>query len=71
MGVNAPAASGDQAWARARRSLAAGVGSAARGTLAGYRVPLFIDRADGPWVQDVDGNRYITLIAGLSSHAPA
>ena len=53
------------AYERAKRSLAAGVGSAARGTLVGYKVPLFVDRADGAIVHDVDGNAYIDYLLAL------
>ncbi len=45
--------------------LAAGVGSAARGRLAGYRTPISIDRTDGATVTDVDGRVLIDYVMAL------
>lgn len=31
--------------------------------------PLVIDRGEGPWVYDVDGNRYLDLMAGIATNS--
>lgn len=41
---------------RRQRSVARGVGSV---------LPIYIDHADGPWVTDVDGNRFLDLGSGI------
>ncbi len=46
---------------RTRRSLAGGVGSAARVSAA----PLFFERGEGPYIVDVDGNRYLDFTLSL------
>lgn len=55
--------------------LAAGVGSAARGRLAGYRAPITVDRAEGSRIVDVDGRSYIDYVLALGplihGHRPA
>ncbi len=48
---------------RARRVLVGGVNSPVRAMRSIGRDPLFIDRADGPYVWDVDGNRYVDYLA--------
>jgi glutamate-1-semialdehyde 2,1-aminomutase len=55
----------DAAYERARRSLAAGVGSVARGPVVGYSRPIFVDHADGPHIWDLDGNRYTDYVLAL------
>ncbi|HEV7527237.1 MAG TPA: aminotransferase class III-fold pyridoxal phosphate-dependent enzyme, partial [Acidimicrobiia bacterium] len=44
-------------WARRERAVPAGVGTT---------LPIFVDRAQGGIVQDVDGNRLIDLGAGIA-----
>lgn len=39
-----------------------GVALDAAGVRGGRRTPLFIDRAEGPWLYDVDGNGYIDYV---------
>ena len=53
---------------RAQRVLVGGVNSPVRAMRAIGRDPIFIDRAAGPHVWDVDGNRYVDY---LSSWGPA
>lgn len=51
---------------RSRVSLAGGIGSMARGTAAGYYpYPLFAQTGEGPWITDVDGNRYLDYLLAL------
>ena len=60
---------------RARRSLAAGVGSFARGIGAGYAQPIVIESAEGALIRDVDGREYIDFLLALGplilGHRPA
>lgn len=51
-----------QLYERARRHLAGGVSSDARRGV--QPVPLFIDRAQGAYLWDVDGNHYIDYVLG-------
>ena len=44
---------------QAQRVIPGGVNSPARAFRAVGGHPLFIDRAEGPYMWDVDGNRYI------------
>jgi glutamate-1-semialdehyde 2,1-aminomutase len=66
--------SGSQAlFAAASELIPGGVTSAVR---AGARpFPLYIERGEGPWIWDVDGNRYVDYALGygplLLGHAPA
>jgi glutamate-1-semialdehyde 2,1-aminomutase len=53
---------------RARSVLVGGVNSPVRAMRSIGREPIFIARADGPHVWDVDGNRYVDL---LSTWGPA
>jgi len=57
-----------EAYARARRVLVGGVNSPVRAMRSIGRDPIFIARAQGPHVWDVDGNRYVDY---LSSWGPA
>ncbi len=47
---------------RARSVMPGGVSSPVRAFKAVGRLPLFIERAEGVWMYDVDGNRYIDFI---------
>jgi glutamate-1-semialdehyde 2,1-aminomutase len=58
----------DALFARARQVLVGGVNSPVRAMRSIGRNPIFIDRAEGPHVWDVDGNRYVDY---LSSWGPA
>ena len=58
----------DALFARARQVLVGGVNSPVRAMRSIGRDPIFIDRAEGPHVWDVDGNRYVDY---LSSWGPA
>ena len=53
---------------RAQRVLVGGVNSPVRAMRSIGRDPIFIERAQGPYVWDVDGNRYVDY---LSSWGPA
>lgn len=53
---------------RARRVLVGGVNSPVRAMRSIGREPIFVERAEGPFVWDVDGNRYVDL---LSTWGPA
>ncbi|MEM0924503.1 MAG: glutamate-1-semialdehyde 2,1-aminomutase [Planctomycetota bacterium] len=50
------------AFERARKLMPGGVNSPARAFGAVGGTPLFIDRAEGPYLFDIDGNRYIDYI---------
>jgi glutamate-1-semialdehyde 2,1-aminomutase len=47
---------------RALRVIPGGVNSPVRAFRAVGGTPLFIDRGEGPWVFDADGNRYLDLV---------
>jgi glutamate-1-semialdehyde 2,1-aminomutase len=52
-------------WERSAQTLVGGVGGNMRGTVGGWQPhPLFFDTGAGPFVWDVDGNRYIDYNAG-------
>ena len=51
-----------EAFEKARKLMPGGVNSPARAFGAVGGTPLFIDRADGPYLYDIDGNRYIDYI---------
>ena len=51
-----------QLFAEARRWLPGGVNSPVRACLAVGRDPVFIERGDGPYLYDVDGNRYVDYV---------
>lgn len=52
-------------WERSAQRLVGGVGGNMRGTVGGWRPhPLFFATGSGPFVWDVDGNRYIDYNAG-------
>jgi glutamate-1-semialdehyde 2,1-aminomutase len=50
------------AFARAKTLMPGGVNSPARAFGAVGGEPLFIDRAEGQWLWDIDGNRYLDYI---------
>jgi glutamate-1-semialdehyde 2,1-aminomutase len=50
---------------RASKVLPGGVLSPIRGTTSFDPYPLYIDRGEGPYLFDVDGNRYVDLVLGL------
>ena len=50
------------AFARAKALIPGGVNSPARAFGAVGGEPIFVDRADGPYLYDVDGNRYLDYI---------
>lgn len=70
----APARS-QAAFERALRLIPGGVNSPARAFGAVGGTPLFIDRAEGPYLFDIDGNRYIDYIGSwgpmILGHAQA
>lgn len=49
-------------WDRARAVMPGGVSSPVRAFRAVGGTPVFVDRAEGPYVFDVDGTRYIDLV---------
>ncbi len=52
----------DELFARTRRVIPGGVSSPVRAFRAVGGTPYFVDRADGPYVWDVEGRRYIDLV---------
>jgi glutamate-1-semialdehyde 2,1-aminomutase len=52
-----------QLFERAQQSIPGGVNSPVRAFRSVGGTPLFIQRAEGPYLYDVDGNRYIDYIA--------
>lgn len=58
----------DALYERATKVLVGGVNSPVRAMRSIGRTPIFIDRAEGPYVWDVDGTRYVDY---LSSWGPA
>ena len=62
-------------YERARRVLVGGVNSPVRAMRSIGRDPVFIERAEGPYVWDVDGRRYVDYLAtwgpAILGHAPA
>ena len=62
-------------FARAREVLVGGVNSPVRAMRAIGRDPIFIDRAQGAYVWDVDENRYVDFLASwgpaVLGHSPA
>lgn len=51
-----------QAFARAQQAIPGGVNSPARAFGAVGGTPRFIAKADGPYLYDIDGNRFIDLV---------
>ncbi len=64
-----------QLFREALTLLPGGVDSPARAFKAVGGQPLFIDRGEGPWLVDVDGNRYVDYVLSFGplilGHAPA
>ncbi len=52
----------EQLYERAKKCLPGGVNSPVRAYLAVGRAPVFIERAKGPYIYDVDGNSYIDYV---------
>jgi glutamate-1-semialdehyde 2,1-aminomutase len=52
----------ERARRRAERSLAGGVDSPVRSFDSVDSQPVFADRGEGPYVWDLDGNRYVDLL---------
>lgn len=50
---------------RALRVLPGGVNSPVRGTSSFRPYPVYLERGEGAWVSDVDGNRFVDVIMGL------
>jgi glutamate-1-semialdehyde 2,1-aminomutase len=53
---------------RAKRVIPGGVNSPARAFGAVGGTPVFIQRGDGPYLYDIDGNRYIDFIGSWGPH---
>src|SRR5215469_14058837 len=49
-------------YERARRAIPGGVSSPVRAFRAVGGTPLFMDRGEGPYIIDADGNRYLDLV---------
>src|SRR3954451_11606323 len=62
MSVSITDAKSAELYARAAAVLPGGVNSPVRAMRAIGRDPLFIDRADGAEIVDVDGNRYVDYV---------
>lgn len=58
----APMSRSQQAFQRAEKVLPGGVNSPVRSCKAVNAEPIFIDRADGAYLWDADGNRYIDYV---------
>ncbi|HEY2592192.1 MAG TPA: glutamate-1-semialdehyde 2,1-aminomutase [Steroidobacteraceae bacterium] len=52
----------DELFERARRVIPGGVSSPVRAFRAVGGTPLFMDRGEGPYIVDADGNRYLDLV---------
>ncbi len=63
-----------RAFARAQRILVGGVDSPVRAFRDVGGTPLFIARGRGPWIEDIDGNRFVDYVmswgALILGHAP-
>ncbi|HET7034065.1 MAG TPA: glutamate-1-semialdehyde 2,1-aminomutase [Thermomicrobiaceae bacterium] len=64
----------EQDWQEARQVLPGGVDSPVRAFRAVGGTPLFIERGEGPYIWDVDGNRYLDYVLSwgplIAGHAP-
>ncbi|HTK28449.1 MAG TPA: glutamate-1-semialdehyde 2,1-aminomutase [Vicinamibacterales bacterium] len=69
-----PISRSNQLFARARQTLPGGVDSPVRAFAAVGGSPLFIRRASGAWLEDVDGRRYVDYVMSwgplIHGHAP-
>ena len=63
----------EQLYERAQRRIPGGVNSPVRAFGAVGRHPFFVERAQGPWLYDADGNRYLDYVCswgpGILGHA--
>ena len=57
-----PRVRSEDAFERARKVLVGGVNSPVRAFRAVGGTPVFVERADGAYVFDIDGNRYVDLV---------
>lgn len=57
-----------QEFARAQRSLPGGVNSPARAFGGVGGTPVFMQRGEGAWLHDLDGNRYLDYIGSWGPH---
>jgi glutamate-1-semialdehyde 2,1-aminomutase len=64
---NSPRLRSIEAYERACRVLVAGVNSPVRAFRAVGGTPVFVDRAEGPYIFDMDGNRYVDLVGSWGS----
>ncbi|MFP3855009.1 MAG: glutamate-1-semialdehyde 2,1-aminomutase [Anaerolineales bacterium] len=55
-------AKSEELFARASRSLVGGVNSPVRAFKGVRGNPIFIDHGEGPWIHDMDGNRYVDYV---------
>jgi glutamate-1-semialdehyde 2,1-aminomutase len=55
----------DALFAQAQELIPGGVNSPVRAFRAVSRTPVFIERAEGPYLYDVDGNRYIDYVGSF------
>lgn len=55
-------------FSRAKESIPGGVNSPVRAFRAVGGTPLFIARADGPYIYDVDGNEYLDFVGSWGPH---
>ena len=62
-----------QLFDRAQQLIPGGVNSPVRAFRAVGRQPFFVERAQGPWLFDADGNRYLDYVCswgpGILGHA--
>ncbi|MFO0919969.1 MAG: glutamate-1-semialdehyde 2,1-aminomutase [Planctomycetaceae bacterium] len=58
----------ERQFERARRVIPGGVNSPARAFGAVGGTPVFMQRGDGPYLYDVDGNRYIDYVGSWGPH---
>lgn len=63
----------DQLFEKAKKRIPGGVNSPVRAFGAVGGKPFFVERAEGPWLYDVDGNRYLDYVCswgpGILGHA--
>lgn len=63
----------EQLFERAKKLIPGGVNSPVRAFCAVGRHPFFVERAEGPWIIDVDGNKYLDYVCswgpGILGHA--
>src|SRR3954471_17266831 len=73
MSVSITDAKSAELYARALQRLPGGVNSPVRAMRAIGRYPIFVDRAEGAEIVDVDGNRYVDYVCSwgplIAGHA--